>query len=272
MLPIDIVLVRHGEAEINLAKALSRAGDNSLFTPEFRNRHSSSFRLTKHGQRQSEMAGDWIENSMLSRLRAFDCYLTSPYKRAMETAATLKLPGALWLPDYRLRERDWGYLDVCPDNEARALYASALHEWSIEPFFSKPPQGESFAQLCHRVEQIIAILSRDWSGKRVIIVCHSDVMMAFRFILERIPIDRFKELILSGKKEDRVYNCQIIHYSRRHPDGHGTSYDAVWVQMIRPTSRPATTTPWRKIEQEHLYTNKELLEMVSSTPRLIFPG
>jgi hypothetical protein len=38
-LPIDIVLVRHGESEGNLAQAYSKKGDDSLWTPEFSARY-----------------------------------------------------------------------------------------------------------------------------------------------------------------------------------------------------------------------------------------
>lgn len=43
-LPIDIVLVRHGESEGNIAQDLSKIGDDSLWTSEFSQRHTSNYR------------------------------------------------------------------------------------------------------------------------------------------------------------------------------------------------------------------------------------
>ena len=49
MLPIDIILVRHGQSEGNVAQKASRKGDNQFFTPEFRDRHSRAFHEVQGG-------------------------------------------------------------------------------------------------------------------------------------------------------------------------------------------------------------------------------
>jgi hypothetical protein len=50
-MPMDLVLVRHGESEGNVVYGLARQGDHALFTPEFLSRHSSRWRLTRLGVR-----------------------------------------------------------------------------------------------------------------------------------------------------------------------------------------------------------------------------
>ena len=60
-LPIDLVLVRHGQSEMNAAKRRSEAGDHSAFTKEFMERHSASFPLTDLGRRQAEQAGEYLQ-------------------------------------------------------------------------------------------------------------------------------------------------------------------------------------------------------------------
>jgi len=67
MMPIDLLLVRHGESEGNVAMSLSRKGDDRYFTPEFRNRHSSSYRLTPQGEAQAMAAGAWIRDNVGSQ-------------------------------------------------------------------------------------------------------------------------------------------------------------------------------------------------------------
>ena len=43
---MDLVLVRHGQSEGNVARSRSMMGDHSLYVGEFLNRHSSLWRLT----------------------------------------------------------------------------------------------------------------------------------------------------------------------------------------------------------------------------------
>src|SRR6185436_2831339 len=99
-MPIDLVLVRHGQSEGNAAKRRSEAGDHSAFTEAFKNRHSSSFRLTKLGREQAHLAGKWLRAEFYDRGIAFDRCITSEYLRAVETAALLELPDAEWRTDY----------------------------------------------------------------------------------------------------------------------------------------------------------------------------
>jgi len=95
-LPIDLVLVRHGESESNLANKRDRAGDSSLInTPGHRERHSSEFRLTDLGKQQAKAAGDWLKINIDGQ---FDYCLTSPFIRAIETAGYMDLPGSNWDP------------------------------------------------------------------------------------------------------------------------------------------------------------------------------
>ena len=89
MQPIDLILVRHGQSEGNIANKSSREGDNKFFTPEFRNRHSRDFRLTDKGIDQAKSAGKWIQANIPMPL---DRFYTSDYMRAKETAAYLDLP------------------------------------------------------------------------------------------------------------------------------------------------------------------------------------
>src|SRR5438874_4087686 len=71
-MPLDLVLVRHGESEGNVAFASSRLGDHSHFTPEFLARHSSKWRLTDKGREQAHAAGEWLRGHLAP---AFDRYI-----------------------------------------------------------------------------------------------------------------------------------------------------------------------------------------------------
>ena len=266
-LPIDLVLVRHGQSEANAAKRLSEAGDHSAFTDAFRDRHTASFRLTERGRKQAALAGQWIYNEFC-RDSHFDRYITSEYNRAMETSGLLGLPNAEWFCEFYLTERDWGELDICPENEREEKFGDALRRRDTEPFFWRPPNGESFADLCLRVDRVLHTLHRECSDKRVIIVCHGEVMRAIQVRIERISQTRFKELIFSSQLEDKIYNCQIIHYTRRDPENGKLNRYTDWVRAIRPTEDPVWNTGWRKIERPR-YSNDDLLKIVSLTPVMV---
>lgn len=72
-LPVDIVLVRHGESEINLAHV-----DDKLWTKEFRERHPSNYMLTNVGRKQAEVTAEWIKEHIYDH---FDAYFCSNYAR-----------------------------------------------------------------------------------------------------------------------------------------------------------------------------------------------
>jgi len=190
-LPNDIVLVRHGESEGNIANRMSKRGDDSAYTDVFRARHSSLWRLTDKGRKQAHMAGEWIRENIDDR---FDRYCVSEYIRTQETAALLGLPDAVWYPDFYLRERDWGDLELKTETERAELFGETLRKRASDTFFWCPPNGESLAELCLRVDRVLHTLHRECEGKRVIIVCHGEVMWAFRVRLERMSRRRFREL------------------------------------------------------------------------------
>lgn len=62
--PLELVLVRHGQSEGNEAVARSQRGDLSAYTPEFKNKHSSTYRLTDKGIEQAKVAGQWIRENI----------------------------------------------------------------------------------------------------------------------------------------------------------------------------------------------------------------
>src|SRR3989338_8127735 len=148
MQPVDLILVRHGQSEGNLAIKSSNEGDNKFFTPEFRNRHSRAFRLTDKGIKQAEAAGRWIRDNIPMPL---DRFYVSDYIRAKETAAHLDLPNAVWRVEFHLRERDHALIDNCPDDEKKSLFKLEQRQYDADPFLAYPAGGgESLASLCLR--------------------------------------------------------------------------------------------------------------------------
>lgn len=267
-LPIDLILIRHGQSEGNEAKRRSEKGDHTAFAALIDGRHSRSYRLSKKGREQATMAGKWLQEEFLKDGKTFDRFITSEYTRAMETAALLNLPDAVWYRNFYLTERDWGDIEASPENERYEKFKDALNMRRIEPFFWRPPNGESFAELCLRLDRALQTLHREHSGKRVVIVCHGEVIRAFRVLLERMPQQKFKELYLSKEKENGIHNCEIIHYTRRDPETGTIEDHANWMRRIRSTALPIWDTGWQKIERPK-YSNKELLKIVEESPAVL---
>lgn len=264
-MPIDLVLVRHGQSEGNLANERSRHGDHSAFTDEFNKRHSSTWRLTDRGIRQAQAAGLWIYHNMVL---PFDRHYTSDYVRAKETAANLDLPFADWYIEGYLRERDYGELDVMQDDLRRANYQHYLDQRVSNPFYSIPPNGEAMITTRFRVDRgLLGTLHRECSDKRVIVVCHGEVIYAVKMSLERLTEEAYRALMDSDDQSTKIYNGQIFHYTRHDPGTGKLARHANWVRTIRPLD-PDFPTDWREIKRPK-YSNEDLLEMVSRIPRMV---
>jgi len=222
MMPIDLVLVRHGQSEGNLANQFSYAGDKRGFTEAFKARPSWTWRLTDNGVWQAEAAGEWIRAKVWHRegnefVKKFDRSYVSFFLRAMETAGHLGL-GGHWLQELYLRERDWGQLDVMSQQERLTDFAREMNRRERDGIFFAPPGGESMAQLCLRIDRVLHTLHRECSDMQVIIVCHAEVMRAFQLRLERMSLKRFTELMTSEVDTDKIFNGGILHYTRRNPE------------------------------------------------------
>jgi NAD+ kinase len=263
-LPLDLVLVRHGESEGNVAFGLSRHGDDRHFTPEFLARHSSKWRLTPRGVEQAHAAGDWLRQHVAPR---FDRYYVAEYLRAMETAVHLGFTDAEWRCEFYLREREWGIFDLMSYQERRERYADDLKRRELDTFFWTPPGGESMADLCLRIDRIIETLHRDCTDKRVILVCHGEVMWAFRVRLERMSQERYQELDVSSDPKMKIHNCQVLHYTRRDPASGALSPYLDWMRSVCPWDATRCKSDWQKIERRKA-TNADLMAVVEKTPRL----
>jgi broad specificity phosphatase PhoE len=257
-MPYDLVLVRHGKSEGNKATALSKRGNNSMFTKEFLNRHSSTWRLVDEGKEQPAIAGLWIKRNIADR---FFCYYVSDFDRAKETAAGLDLPGALWMVTYYLRERDWGLLDVMSYEARKVEFAENLRKREMEPFYWTPINGESMPTLCLRLEKILDTLHRECNEKSAVMVVHGEVMWAFRYIIERLSHAEIMRLERSKNPHDKIHNGQILHYSRRNPYTGEIAPYLNWMRSVCPTDLNMSSNEWREIKRQK-FTNEQLLEEV----------
>lgn len=266
-MPIDLVLVRHGQSEQNLASHFAKNGDSSLYTEAFRRRHGGQHRLTAKGRKQAKAAGKWLRANDLGY---FDRRYVSAYTRAMETAGLLNLDGPDWMADPLLREREWGDFDNIPHDERVVKSEESMAMRDTDPFFWIPPNGESVAQLTVRLRSVLDTLHRECSDRRVVIVCHGEVMLAFRFLLERMSIEQWVQLQKSNKPGEKIFNCQVFHYTRRDPQSGELSAHLDWMSSISPADPTNNGDGWQKIARKR-FSDAELLQAAEQVEHL-FPG
>lgn len=257
--PLELVFVRHGESEGNVANKAAEKGDTSHFTDEFRQKHSSTWNLTPRGEEQAKAAGQWIKQNINEG--KFDKYYASTYRRARRTAGLLNLPDALWgLKDY-IREHDWGNLDLMTDEERLNKYPELMKIREMNPYYFAAPGGESLADVVIRVRNgIIATLYRELPGQRAIIVSHGNIMWPIRIILEGILPEEYLEMKNKRDPRDKINNCQILQYSRIDPQNGTISDTFDWTRSICPWDINKYYSEWRKINHRK-FTNDELVKM-----------
>ncbi|ELR18230.1 phosphoglycerate mutase family protein [Acanthamoeba castellanii str. Neff] len=263
-MPVDLVLVRHAESEGCLAHERSKHGDDSDWqNPDFRNRHTSRYRLSDKGRSQAQIAGQWIKENVSKK---FDWYICSEYVRAMETAALLDLDNAHWHTDFFLRERDRGILSNLSRSEVRTRHQEELAREELDPFYHAPPGGESIASVCMRVARVVSHLRQTCSGYKVLLVCHGNIMWGFRITLENIKQAEFLRMIQDP--QEKIHNCQILHYSRRNPYNGIVESDINWMRSICPWDEKPDHSTWHRIVRR-TFNNTDLLGLVAHIPQAV---
>lgn len=260
-MPINLVLVRHGESEGNAVKEM----DPKDVPKEFKERHSSLWRLTNEGVLQAMDAGKWLREQFQA---PFDRCYTSEYTRAMETAGLLNIPKATWYREIYLREREWGDLDNATREERMTRFSESMRIKKTEPLFWIPPNGESMAQVCLRIDRVIQTLHRECSDKNVIIVCHGEIMWGFRIRLERMSQGVYNELDMSKLSHDRIHNCQIVQYTRRDPFSRELAPNLNWRRSVCPWDKTLSSNIWERVIRPKFSTN-DLLHAVNKVQRIV---
>lgn len=259
-MPVDLVLVRHGESESNISKV--RGVDRSGLTGEFADRHTSRYRLTDIGRKQAKAVGDFLQREFVD---GFDVHYTSEYVRACETAACLELGEQVsWEMSYYLRDKDGGIFSGKPGPVAmEGKYDEKLRR-ERDCYYYCPPGGESVASCCQRVDMFLSELAEQCSGLRVLAVVHHNIVYAFRICVENIPQLSFEQVFHSPT--GRVSNGQVIHYSRRNPFTREVSQHFTWMRI---------TVPWKGVDRgwqpifRPRFTNEEMLGLIADIPQLL---
>ncbi len=165
--------------------------------------------LSEQGKRQALALGRWFK----AHSGRPHVILSSPYLRATQTA-TLGCEAAGWhdfqiIKDERLREKEFGILDrLTTVGIAERYPEQAEMRGHLGKFYFRPPGGESWTDVILRLRSVVDTMTREYRRERVVIVAHQIIVLAFRYLFERLT----EEQILEIDRQGDVANCSVTRY------------------------------------------------------------
>jgi broad specificity phosphatase PhoE len=211
---VELILIRHGESEGNVAATqASQAGVDVIDVPA----RDADVTLSSTGQDQALALGRALA-SIAEELRP-DAVVSSPYARAYQTAE-IAVETAGWPVkvriDERLRDRELGVLDMLTRQgvERRLPEEAERRRW-LGKFYYRPPGGESWADVVLRLRSVLGELNDLGSGQRVMLVCHDALILLVRYVLEGMTEAELLDLAASTS----VLNASITRYVRSQGQG-----------------------------------------------------
>lgn len=239
--PTELLIIRHGQSEANVRKEWAKAVRNEGGTPEsawaFTHQRDMDTPLTELGRKQAFALGQLlgkqyprtpifnVNDKILQKEEGIAAYphtrfgmiekvVLSPYLRTRQTT-DLVIAGMGYSPikivEERIREIEFGLMDGLSREGVRLKYPDeAIRRERDGKYWYRPPGGENRPDVRLRVHSFLDTLNRDYVGKRVLVVCHSVVVLAFRSLIERWGEEEYMQV----DKEDDCKNCGLCRYVR----------------------------------------------------------
>lgn len=237
-------LVRHGESAGNLAReAALLAGEHKIDL----NVRDVDVPLSPLGEEQSIALGRWF--AAMPEDAKPNVILTSPYLRARNTAAIVAHTAGLsddaysLVVDERLREKEFGILDRLTKVGIEAYHPDqAQFRRVLGKFYHRPPGGESWCDVILRLRSAVEMISREYCAERVLLVCHSVVVLCMRYLLEHMT----EEEILGIDRAEEIANCSVTSYrydASAHPRGMMKLELFNFVAPLEEAGAPVTSKP-----------------------------
>lgn len=208
--PDSLFLVRHGESAGNVARDAAVEAGEPMIDIDIRD---IDVPLSELGQRQAIALGRWV--GALPTDQRPNIVLTSPYLRARHTAGLIVKTAGMredsysLIVDERLREKEFGILDRLTAVGVRDQYPDqAEFRRLLGKFYHRPPGGESWCDVILRLRSVTEMISREYCGQRVLIVCHAVVVLCMRYILEHLT----ESELLAIDKKSEIANCSVTLY------------------------------------------------------------
>lgn len=174
---MKLYFIRHGETSWNCKRKLQGEAD---------------IPLNENGRKLAKATRKNMGNVN------FDMVITSPYKRAQETAQIItgfkKIP---YILEERIREITWGKWDGMTPEEIEQIGGKERFEmFYTKPFaFQGAPEGETILQVCRRGREFYEELIREekYQNKTILIATHGCALRGILNHLYENPSDFWQE-------------------------------------------------------------------------------
>jgi broad specificity phosphatase PhoE len=188
----ELLLVRHGESEANVAAAeAERTGAERIAVPA----RDPDVELSPVGVDQAEALGRRLGG--LGDEAAPQALWVSTYRRARSTAEHALRVAGMTLPttvDERLRDRELGILDTLTWRGVERLHPEeAERRRFLGKYYHRPPGGESWADVSQRLRAVLRDVA-DSGAERVLVVSHDATTLIIRGVLMGIQEAELLEL------------------------------------------------------------------------------
>jgi len=166
---VELTLVRHGETDANKDHMLQGGNmDTDLNDTGRQQAHDQAQKLKK---------------------KSFDVIISSPLKRAKETAEIIAKELGMTDIVYmeQLKERDAGSWSGQPVADVVAKHPTGMEDMTLSFHFETPEGGESLSVFTKRLEQALDAIRKEYAGKKVLLVSHRGTMVGLKGIVENLP-------------------------------------------------------------------------------------
>ena len=249
--PQTLWIVRHGQSAGNVARDAAELGGLAAIDIADRD---VDVPLSPLGEQQSDALGDWF--AALPGVEQPQIVLSSPYVRACETGdrvlAALRAHGnktngdigaIACVRDERLREKEFGILDRLTPLGIHARYPELAEQRAhVGKFYFRPPGGESWCDVILRLRSFLDMLTREYRGDRVLVVCHQVIVNCLRYLLDRLD----EAQVLALDRLGDVPNCGITSYEfNPHAGRRGKLVLQLdnFIAPLRAAGAPVTAAP-----------------------------
>ena len=261
--PELLYIVRHGESAGNVARDAAIEAGEPMIDIDVRD---VDVPLSQLGQRQATAVGRWFGS--LPQNERPNIVLTSPYLRSRHTAGLIVKTAGMrgeamrgvrqeaagmredsysLIVDERFREKEFGILDRLTAVGVKEQFPDqAEFRRLLGKFYHRPPGGESWCDVILRLRSATEMISREYCGERVLIVCHAVVVLCMRYVLEHLTE---AELLAIDKKAE-IANCSVTSYEHDEalgPRGNLRLKLFNFVAPLEEAGAPVTSEPDAKV-------------------------
>lgn len=194
--PKLLVLVRHAESEGNAMTTVDARAQSGM-APH-------AYPLTERGKQQARITGNYLKK----KFKKFDIYYVSYYQRSRETMKTM-FPDARVYEDSRLAEGQRGIWNIMTTEQIKLRFPEEFERKEREGlYFYRPFGGENWPDIELRIHSFLGTLSRDYGGKKVLIVAHGHWLILLQKLIHHFSIEE----ALSKRKNSCFENASVTTY------------------------------------------------------------